>query len=38
VTQANALAGRTIAERYTVENMTHEVVDFYISEVGAGVS
>ncbi len=27
-----------VAERFTVENMTHEVVDFYISEVGAGVS
>jgi glycosyltransferase involved in cell wall biosynthesis len=27
-----------VAEHFTVENMTHEVVDFYISEVGAGVS
>ena len=29
---------KTVAERFTVENMTHEVVDFYISELGAGVS
>jgi glycosyltransferase involved in cell wall biosynthesis len=29
---------RIVAERFSVENMTHEVVDFYISEVGAGVS
>jgi glycosyltransferase involved in cell wall biosynthesis len=29
---------KIVAERFTVENMTHEVVDFYISEVGAGVS
>jgi glycosyltransferase involved in cell wall biosynthesis len=27
-----------VAERFTVDNMTHSVVDFYISEVGAGVS
>jgi glycosyltransferase involved in cell wall biosynthesis len=27
-----------VAERFTVDNMTHGVVDFYISEVGAGVS
>ncbi len=27
-----------VAERFTVDNMTHEVVDFYISDVGAGVS
>lgn len=33
-----AILQRRVAERYTVENMTHEVVDFYISEVGAGVS
>jgi glycosyltransferase involved in cell wall biosynthesis len=33
-----AILQKRIAERYTVENMTHEVVDFYISEVGAGVS
>jgi glycosyltransferase involved in cell wall biosynthesis len=29
---------KIIAERFTVENMTHEIVDFYISQVGAGVS
>jgi glycosyltransferase involved in cell wall biosynthesis len=33
-----ALLQRIVAERFTVENMTHEIVDFYISEVGAGVS
>ncbi|MGA7456610.1 MAG: glycosyltransferase family 4 protein [Methyloceanibacter sp.] len=27
-----------VAERFTVENMTHEIIDFYISDVGAGVS
>jgi glycosyltransferase involved in cell wall biosynthesis len=27
-----------VAERFTVENMTHSIVDFYIAEVGAGVS
>jgi glycosyltransferase involved in cell wall biosynthesis len=27
-----------VAERFTVDNMTHEVIDFYISDVGAGVS
>jgi len=32
-----AILQKRIADRYTVENMTHEVVDFYISEVGAGV-
>ena len=32
-----AILQKRIAERYTVENMTHEVIDFYISEVGAGV-
>jgi glycosyltransferase involved in cell wall biosynthesis len=29
---------KVIAERFTVDNMTHNVVDFYISEVGAGIS
>lgn len=29
---------KIVAERFTVENMTHEAVDFYISELGAGVS
>jgi hypothetical protein len=29
---------KIIAERFTVDNMTHEVIDFYISDVGAGVS
>lgn len=29
---------RIVAERFTVENMTHETIDFYISDVGAGVS
>jgi glycosyltransferase involved in cell wall biosynthesis len=29
---------KILAERFTVENMTHEIVDFYISQVGAGVS
>jgi glycosyltransferase involved in cell wall biosynthesis len=29
---------KLVAERFTVDNMTHGVVDFYISEVGAGVS
>jgi len=29
---------KIVAERFTVENMTHEIVDFYISEVGAGLS
>ena len=29
---------QSVAERFSVENMTHEVVDFYISEVGAGLS
>jgi glycosyltransferase involved in cell wall biosynthesis len=27
-----------VAERFTVENMTHSIVDFYIAEVGAAVS
>jgi glycosyltransferase involved in cell wall biosynthesis len=27
-----------VAERFTVETMTHEIVDFYISEVGAGLA
>ena len=27
-----------VSERFTVENMTHSIVDFYISEMGAGVS
>ena len=35
--RASALQ-KIIAERFTVENMTHEIVDFYISQVGAGVS
>jgi len=29
---------KIVAERFTVENMTHEIIDFYISDVGAGVS
>jgi glycosyltransferase involved in cell wall biosynthesis len=29
---------KLVAERFTVENMTHEIVDFYIGQVGAGVS
>ncbi len=29
---------KNIGERFTVDNMTHEVIDFYISQVGAGVS
>lgn len=29
---------KIVAERFTVENMTHEIVDFYIADVGAGVS
>jgi glycosyltransferase involved in cell wall biosynthesis len=29
---------KIVAERFTVDNMTHEVIDFYISDVGAGVS
>ncbi len=29
---------KVVAERFSVDAMTHEVVDFYISEVGAGVS
>jgi glycosyltransferase involved in cell wall biosynthesis len=33
-----AMLQQIVAERFTVDNMTHEVVDFYISEVGAGVS
>ena len=27
-----------VGERFTVENMTNSIVDFYISELGAGVS
>jgi glycosyltransferase involved in cell wall biosynthesis len=27
-----------VGERFTVENMTHSILDFYISELGAGVS
>ena len=27
-----------VAERFTVDDMTHGIIDFYISEVGAGVS
>jgi glycosyltransferase involved in cell wall biosynthesis len=27
-----------VAERFTVENMTHGVIDFYITEIGAGVT
>ena len=33
-----ALLQRRVAERFSVENMTHEVIDFYISEVGAGLT
>ena len=29
---------KVVAERFSVDHMTHEVIDFYISEVGAGVS
>jgi glycosyltransferase involved in cell wall biosynthesis len=29
---------KILAARFTVENMTHEIIDFYISDVGAGVS
>jgi glycosyltransferase involved in cell wall biosynthesis len=29
---------RILAERFTIDNMTHEIIDFYISDVGAGVS
>jgi glycosyltransferase involved in cell wall biosynthesis len=29
---------KVVAERFSVEHMTHEIIDFYISEVGAGVS
>jgi glycosyltransferase involved in cell wall biosynthesis len=29
---------KIVSERFTVENMTHDIVEFYISEVGAGVS
>ena len=29
---------KIVADRFTVDNMTHEVIDFYISDVGAGVS
>jgi glycosyltransferase involved in cell wall biosynthesis len=29
---------KIVAERFTVDNMIHEIVDFYISDVGAGVS
>jgi len=29
---------KIVAERFTVDNMTHEIVDFYIAGVGAGVS
>jgi glycosyltransferase involved in cell wall biosynthesis len=33
-----AMLQRRVAERFSVENMTHEVIDFYISEVGAGLT
>jgi glycosyltransferase involved in cell wall biosynthesis len=33
-----AMLQQIVAERFTVDNMTHEVIDFYISEIGAGVS
>ncbi|MGH6867202.1 MAG: glycosyltransferase family 4 protein [Methyloceanibacter sp.] len=32
-----AVLQRYVAERFTVDNMTREVVDFYISDLGAGV-
>ena len=32
-----AVLQKYVAERFTVENMTNEIVDFYISELGAGV-
>lgn len=35
--RASALQ-KIVAERFTVDNMTHEVIDFYISDVGAGLS
>jgi glycosyltransferase involved in cell wall biosynthesis len=33
-----ALLQKYVGERFTVENMTNSIVDFYISELGAGVS
>jgi glycosyltransferase involved in cell wall biosynthesis len=33
-----ALLQKRVAERFSVENMTHEVIDFYISDIGAGLS
>jgi len=32
------LLQKRVAERFSVENMTHEVIDFYISDIGAGLS
>jgi glycosyltransferase involved in cell wall biosynthesis len=32
-----ALLQKYVAERFSVEKMTHEVVDFYISDLGAGI-
>jgi len=29
---------KRVAERFSVETMTHDVIDFYISEVGAGLT
>ena len=33
-----ALLQKRVAERFSVENMTHDVIDFYISDIGAGLS
>jgi glycosyltransferase involved in cell wall biosynthesis len=33
-----ALLQKYVGERFTVENMTNAIVDFYISELGAGVA
>ena len=33
-----AVLQKYVGERFTVENMTNSIVDFYISELGAGVS
>ena len=29
---------KIVGDRFTVENMTHEIIEFYISDVGAGVA
>jgi glycosyltransferase involved in cell wall biosynthesis len=33
-----ALLQKHVAERFSVENMTHDIIEFYISEVGAGLT